>query len=73
MVDRSLYIFVRSFHEQTRVAVQPDKKYEKTFRTFDQGEKTVVYCKASLLTKQTAIAKASKQRKVRKKSVQTLK
>jgi hypothetical protein len=49
------------------------EKDRKTFQAFDSGSKSVVYCKASLLTTQTAKAEAQKQRRVGKKSVQTLK
>jgi hypothetical protein len=52
---------------------RPVKKIEKYLVTFDECQKTVVYCKASLLTTIKAKAKTNRQRGVRKKSVQTLK
>jgi hypothetical protein len=74
MVDGALYIEGVSFPRAHLVRkIGAGKKDRKTFQTFDLGSKSVVYCKASLLTTQTANAEAKEQRRVRKKSVQTLK
>jgi len=74
MVDAPFYREGARFLMASQESVNGSgEKDRKTFQTFDLGSKSVVYCKASLLTMQTAQAKAKKQRGVRKKSVQTLK
>jgi mevalonate pyrophosphate decarboxylase len=73
MVDSALCIEGVPFPGARLVREIGAGKNRKTFQTFDAGSKSVVYCKASLLTTQTANAKANAQRRVRRKSVQTLK